>query len=73
MYDTLSEEAVYRLCPEFSSEGADDPENAWRARRTRPPEHVATSALAASRDFGFLAAGSYDGSVRIWDASENRG
>jgi mitogen-activated protein kinase organizer 1 len=73
VYDTLSERAVHRLCPEFE-EGArggggsgGGAEAAWEARRTRPPEQVAVATLAASRDFGFLAAGSYDGSVRIWE------
>ena len=75
VYDTLSERAVHRLAPEFGAGdgaateggGGGIGEAAWEARRARPPEQVAVSTLAASRDFGFLAAGSYDGSVRIWE------
>ena len=74
IYDTLSEQAVYRLCPEVSSSASAGGAEAsavglaaWEARRARPPEQVALATLASSRDFGFLAAGSYDGSVFIWE------
>lgn len=56
IYDSVTESAVDQLVPPDMAQ-----------RQHLPPEYVAVTSLSSSRDYGFLAAGSYDGSIRIWE------